>query len=508
MAPCPAHDDGTPSLSITTSAEGKTLLHCFAGCGPREILDALGLDWDALFPPGRDDERADDTWTPRGPAAAIYDYTDEQGKLLYQVLRVEPPGGKKTFLQRQPADTGGWRWTLKGVQPTLYRLPRVLKAIEQGGTVWIVEGEKDVHTAERLGLTATTNSGGAGKWPQHTIGWFSGAQVRVVADADEPGRAHARRMRAVLEAAGASVRVFEPAENCKDLTEHIASGRDVGELREVSDSPLREHGLITLRHLITGPEPEYDWLVEGLIERGERLMITASEGCGKSTWLRQFATLVAAGVHPTVWAEDPTIVHTEPRRVLWVDAENTVTQNKRHFTRLHDAAVALGRPVPDDGMLFAIRPQGLDLTDPDDSQWLYDRLAIAKPDLLVIGPWYRLFTSDPNDEKATRRIISILDDARARYNFTLVMEAHSPHAATSSSGASFRPLRPIGSSVLLRWPEYGYGLQTPLDETPGQHSTANFVPWRGSRDQRPWPPAYTRGTHLPWLATRQVVPLR
>ena len=45
-----------------------------------------------------------------------------------------------------------------------YRLPQLLAATERGETVWIVEGEKDVHTLMRAGVTATCNPQGAGKW--------------------------------------------------------------------------------------------------------------------------------------------------------------------------------------------------------------------------------------------------------------------------------------------------------------------------------------------------------
>lgn len=37
---CPAHDDRTPSLSIT-DADNKILFHCFAGCTYEEVICAL-----------------------------------------------------------------------------------------------------------------------------------------------------------------------------------------------------------------------------------------------------------------------------------------------------------------------------------------------------------------------------------------------------------------------------------------------------------------------------------
>jgi len=53
MAFCPAHSDMSQSLSVRLVREGaqeKILLNCFAGCGALEILDSIGLSWDAVMP--------------------------------------------------------------------------------------------------------------------------------------------------------------------------------------------------------------------------------------------------------------------------------------------------------------------------------------------------------------------------------------------------------------------------------------------------------------------------
>lgn len=51
VARCPAHEDRSPSLSIKDAGGGRTLVHCHAGCGAIDVLDSLGLDWGALYPP-------------------------------------------------------------------------------------------------------------------------------------------------------------------------------------------------------------------------------------------------------------------------------------------------------------------------------------------------------------------------------------------------------------------------------------------------------------------------
>jgi len=51
IARCPAHDDGTPSLSVTEIESGnRVLIHCHGGCGAVDILESIGMDWSALYP--------------------------------------------------------------------------------------------------------------------------------------------------------------------------------------------------------------------------------------------------------------------------------------------------------------------------------------------------------------------------------------------------------------------------------------------------------------------------
>jgi CHC2 zinc finger len=50
VACCPAHDDKSPSLSIRDADDGRILCHCFAGCSIDNILLAVGMSIDDLFP--------------------------------------------------------------------------------------------------------------------------------------------------------------------------------------------------------------------------------------------------------------------------------------------------------------------------------------------------------------------------------------------------------------------------------------------------------------------------
>ena len=109
---------------------------------------------------------------------AIYDYTDETGKLLFQVGRFPPrPDGKKNFAQRRAGRTD-WKGGIRGVRRVLYRLPAVIAAVDAGERIWIPEGEKDVHALEKLDVVATCNPMGAGKWRSRVRAVFQGCRCR------------------------------------------------------------------------------------------------------------------------------------------------------------------------------------------------------------------------------------------------------------------------------------------------------------------------------------------
>jgi DNA primase len=52
MACCPAHQDGSPSLSVSDCPDGRVLVHCFAGCPASDVMEAVGLSMSDLFPEG------------------------------------------------------------------------------------------------------------------------------------------------------------------------------------------------------------------------------------------------------------------------------------------------------------------------------------------------------------------------------------------------------------------------------------------------------------------------
>ncbi len=173
---------------------------------------------------------------------ATYDYMDDSGALRYQTVRFDP----KAFKQRRPDGKDGWIWNLKGVRLLVYRLPDLLKRNSE--TVFICEGEKDVDTIEELGLLATCNPMGAGKWRDQYATALKGRRVVVIPDNDPPadergqphfkGQKHAGDVADSLLRHGCEVRILELPRG-KDASEWLACGGTAEELHAlVSQSPF------------------------------------------------------------------------------------------------------------------------------------------------------------------------------------------------------------------------------------------------------------------------------
>jgi DNA primase len=174
-----------------------------------------------------------------GPIVAEYDYTDELDQVLFQTVRYAEP--KKTFRQRRPDPNrpGDWIWGTEGVRLVPFKLPDLIEAIAYQHTVYVLEGEKDVLTAMALGLAATTNPMGAGKWRAAYNEHFHGADIVVVPDNDKDpkkGRAHADNVARHLRKVAERVRILTLPGEAKDLTEWVEAGGTCEQLQALTNA--------------------------------------------------------------------------------------------------------------------------------------------------------------------------------------------------------------------------------------------------------------------------------
>ena len=240
MALCPAHADKNPSLAISEK-NGKILLNCFAGCKKDAICAAAGMEMRDLFLDGKTGKNGNP-----GRIVETYPYHDEEGNVLFEVVRLEP----KDFRQRRPGGDGGWIWSIEGTRRVLYCLRGVMAADQ----VIITEGERDAQTAALFALPltyGTTNPGGAGKWKNEYNQYLRAKHVVIIADADEPGRKHARQVAASVHPVAASVKMLEMP-GAKDLTEW----KERGGRKEQLEALIKNAPLYSPRRVLTFHTPD------------------------------------------------------------------------------------------------------------------------------------------------------------------------------------------------------------------------------------------------------------
>ena len=287
----------------------------------------------------------------------------------------------------------------------------------------------------------------------------------------------------------ASLRAGQLAE-AADADPYTLARRMADEAQAIIDGIEAEGDILTptLGEFLLTEDRDSDWVIPGLLERADRFVLTGGEGLGKSTLFRQIGIMAAAGLHPFTHQPIP------PQRVLFIDCENSPGQLRRALRPLASQAQRMGGD-PSEMVFIETRPEGMDLTKPEDEMWLVKRVSALQPTLLLTGSLYKMHNANPNDEEPARALARVLDRCRAAANCALVLEAHAGHGF----GGEKRPVRPTGSSLWLRWPEFGYGLRPTDNHAPGSREV-DLVPWRGDRSERDWPKRLLQGGTWPWRA--------
>lgn len=258
--------------------------------------------------------------------------------------------------------------------------------------------------------------------------------------------------------------------------------------RDVTTTERAAISSVTLAEVLLTPDAQ-DWVIPGLLEAKDRLILTGHEGLGKTTLVRQLLILPAAGIHPF------TFEAIDPVTALVVDAENTAKQWMRAARWMASQAQRAGSADPSPRVHMSLTGR-LNVLDPVVLGDVHRLIDEHKPDVVFMGPLYRLALLMNTDEQIAP-VIAALDSIRDR-GVALVIEAHAGHAIGVGGQ---RDVRPRGSSALLGWPEFGFGIRKDLSEGAGP-DVFDFVPWRGSREKRDWPLQLRRGNRelgdWPW----------
>jgi RecA-family ATPase len=336
---CPSHADKQRSLSISEK-DGNIGLKCFAGCDIQNIVSTIGLEMKDLFAEKTNNFQPK---TPPKKIVAKYDYTDENGEVLYQNVRYEP----KNFIQRRPDGKGGYVYNLKGVRRVPYRLPELIQRTSD--SIFLTEGEKDCDNLRKLGLTAS----GFKNWRSEFNQFVKDADIVLLADHDKSGSKQANDACEILSGNVASLKIVDlfaneplPEKHGKDVSDYIEickkeedlSDEDIaericitaettkywqpvnGEIEPIKDETVFQSCLVV--------KPANEWLDEAKLRpvpkmlfgeiwfEGELCILFADTNLGKSILAVQIAESISNGKSIV-----PFKLETEPQKVIYFDFE-------------------------------------------------------------------------------------------------------------------------------------------------------------------------------------------
>jgi hypothetical protein len=299
LVPGIGHSAKDRSMAVKDNDSGDDVIcHSFAGDDPLAFKDEMRRK--GLLPSRPSLNNA--SVAPGGS----YVYRAHDGATLFRVVR--KPG--KKFVAETPDGQGGWRSGLKGAKPVPYRLPELIA--KHAEPVYIVEGEKDADNLARLGLVATTNPFGAGKWPSGFAPYFEGRTVFIIPDNDEPGRQHAAAVARILAAVAESVATINlPGLPDKgDVSDWIEAGGTAEQLIKLESEATKWTGdapkvtsyesgatparLFTAFDLGLMQFPDLQEIVPGVLVEGLSILAGAPK-LGKSFAAMDIAIAVATG---------------------------------------------------------------------------------------------------------------------------------------------------------------------------------------------------------------------
>lgn len=297
--------------------------------------------------------------------------------------------------------------------------------------------------------------------------------------------ANAVRDHAVRQRLLASVRRAEQALTSSPATTDEVASRLATEIEVVEASSSSGLSVIGFDDMWSTPDDLRPWVIPSMLRTNERLIITGPEGGGKSVLIAQLCLGAAMGLNTMSLGID---VH-EPLRVLMLDVENDRLQTKSNMRKVYPYMQQ---------MTDGLKPQiewvdvrDIDLSDPVERQKVIRLAKERQPQLMYMGSLYKLAPEGDRVDAAFGHISRTVDRIRAETGTSVLMEAHTGHGMQNDRNGA---MRPYGSSMWLRWPEFGMAM------IPHRGKPVQIKHWRGARsDDRTWPGGLRRGDVLPWV---------
>ena len=268
-------------------------------------------------------------------------------------------------------------------------------------------------------------------------------------------------------------------------------GGDVQAEREAMPRPsVSDDDTWTLDEIMGLEVRTEDFTIPGLLKKNERLVLTGSEGGGKSVFVYQMLTGAAFGV------DTFRLERTKPARVLFIDVENNEFQAKANLDKIVPSLREVAPDVQPEWR--SVKRRVVDLLATKDRADIIRRVIHYSPDILYMGTAYKLTDVSDETHRSVRAIQSVVDRIRQEVNCSVIVEHHAGHGHMNDRNS----MRPEGSSYWLRWPDFGYGMQNIA--TTNSSRLMRLKPWRGDRaTDREFPVAVKQGGVMPWVPVYQ-----
>ena len=424
-ARCPAHNDRTPSLSISDGEDNVVLWHCHAGCSQDAVYEAM-LRVGAVKQHKVSEYSGDIAFRPDYPNPRQHIYRDQNGTPVFVVDRLPDPDGGKTF--RQHGLDSHNSHNMDGVT----RLPYQLHHWHSHESIIVVEGEQGVEALNRAGYPATCNPGGAGNWQQELNEHFDGKHVILIPDNDDPGRKHMASVAEKLTGIAASITTADICKNLNDKDD-IVQWIQRNDIRTLisqirPNDPAKESLAAWLKKEI----PPRDYLMGTVMCTTSRWMIYAPTGLGKTLFALNMATAIAAGKDFLNWKGG------RPCRVLYIDGEmpretfkertqqvaNLYGENAQVFGLNRDSLQADSEDIPP-------------LNNDEGQAWLERQIDLYQPNVIIFDSIMCLLSGDMKEEESWEPVKKLMKSLTNRY-IAQIWVHHTGHAEGRSYGSNTR----------------------------------------------------------------------
>lgn len=477
---CAFHSEDTPSCTLFLDGNGGFNCHAcgakgnlfqfearFSGCSLDEAEKAVAALTGATPVIRREGEAT------LGPPTAVYDYRDENALTLYQKRRYEPEIGEKTFRIFRMVD-GQWKTGIDAkdgerTRRVLYNLPHLVKA----NLAILCEGEKDCDNVMNANLlskfgfsiAATTTYDGAWqkghspKWLESYAPYFTGKQVVIFADNDEPGRIYAETAAAAMVKYAYAVRIvsfpelpekadvsdFLAAHSPEELEKRVRASR----IWTGAEAAKRENWLVEAVSWSQTANQEIEWLVDGVIQMGANGIIAAEPKTGKSLVALDLLLSLACGV--------PWLGRRVPRRVkaAYISREDSPV-----LTKVRAGGLLRGKllsNVDPEGWLWVNTREQLGDFDVDNDEQLAAMTADLKErgiEFAIFDVLNRLHNRDENNNGEMAQVVKKLGKIGQDAGCAIGVVHHV--SKENAGGRFFTRIR--GASAIYGWTEWSIGL--------------------------------------------------